>query len=76
MRCKSPKSAHLLLLVVSTAFLGSDPASSQTPPQSGVLLLQSQADADRKSAGCVTCHTSTDSATMHSTGTVRLEVVQ
>ena len=37
-----------------------------------VLLLQSQADADRKSAGCLTCHTATDSPTMHVTGTVRL----
>src|SRR5712664_1598440 len=37
-----------------------------------VLLVQSQADADRKSAGCLTCHTSTDSPTMHATGTVRL----
>ena len=37
-----------------------------------VLLLQSQADADRKSAGCLTCHTATDSPTMHATGTVRL----
>jgi hypothetical protein len=36
------------------------------------LLGQSQADADRKSAGCVSCHTATDSATMHLTGTVRL----
>ena len=37
-----------------------------------VLLLQSQADADRKSAGCLTCHTSTDTPTMHVTGTIRL----
>src|SRR5690349_11494487 len=37
-----------------------------------VLLLQSQTDADRKSAGCLTCHTATDSPTMHNTGTVRL----
>ena len=39
------------------------------------LLEQSQADADRKSAGCVSCHTTTDSATMHLTGTVRLGCV-
>jgi hypothetical protein len=37
-----------------------------------VLLVQSQADADRKSSGCLTCHTATDSPTMHITGTVRL----
>ena len=46
-------------------------AQSQPPPEN-ILLQQSQADADRKSSGCVTCHTSTDSATMHPTGTVRL----
>src|ERR1700722_15878627 len=39
------------------------------------LLEQSQAEADRKSSGCVSCHTTTDSATMHQTGTVRLGCV-
>ncbi len=33
---------------------------------------QSQAEADRKSAGCVSCHTSTDEPTMHPTKTVFL----
>ena len=46
-------------------------AASQAPaataqPATG-LNNQSQADADRKSAGCVTCHT-TDSASMHKDG--------
>ncbi|HLK33654.1 MAG TPA: hypothetical protein VKT29_11230, partial [Terriglobales bacterium] len=36
------------------------------------LLGQSQADADRKSSGCISCHTATDSPTMHTSGTVRL----
>jgi hypothetical protein len=45
---------------------------STAQEQSGVLLQQSQSDADRKSAGCLTCHTATDSPTMHSTGVVRL----
>ena len=45
-------------------------ASAQTSED--VLLLQSETDVDRKSAGCLTCHTSTDSPTMHATGTVRL----
>jgi len=40
-------------------------------PQAG-LLTQSQEEADRKSAGCVTCHTHTDEPTMHPTRTVRL----
>ena len=47
------------------------PAQVEAAPEH-MLLLQSQADADRKSAGCLTCHTSTDSPTMHTTGTVRL----
>ena len=33
---------------------------------------QSKEEADRKSAGCVSCHTTTDSATMHATNTVFL----
>ena len=36
------------------------------------LLGQSQEEADRKSAGCVSCHTQTDAPTMHTTGTLRL----
>jgi LVIVD repeat len=36
------------------------------------LMGQSQADADGKSAGCISCHTQTDEPTMHATGTVRL----
>ena len=36
------------------------------------LSKQSQADADRKSAGCITCHTTTDSPSMHTSTTVKL----
>ena len=36
------------------------------------LMGQTQADADRKSAGCISCHTQTDQPTMHATGTVLL----
>ena len=36
------------------------------------LMSQLQSDADRKSAGCISCHTQTDEPTMHATGTVRL----
>ncbi|MBZ5663740.1 MAG: hypothetical protein LAO30_03975 [Acidobacteriia bacterium] len=46
--------------------------SAPAQDSENVLLLQSQTDADRKSTGCLTCHTSTDSPTMHVTGTVRL----
>ena len=47
-------------------------AQSQADQHPDALLLQSQADADRKSSGCLTCHAATDSPTMHTTGTVRL----
>ncbi len=43
--------------------------ASQDAPSS---VGQSQEDADRKSAGCVSCHTSTDEPTMHPTKTVHL----
>ena len=63
MRSKSRKPAHLLLIALSLAILNLIPAHTQT--SADVLLLQSQAEADRKSAGCITCHTATDSATMY-----------
>ena len=43
-------------------------ARSQGP----TLLTQTQADADRKSAGCLSCHNGIDEPTMHPTRTVRL----
>ncbi|MFQ5656027.1 MAG: hypothetical protein ACE5G5_00630 [Candidatus Methylomirabilales bacterium] len=36
------------------------------------LSKQSQEEADRKSAGCITCHTKTDAPTMHMAKTVKL----
>src|SRR5665213_4486365 len=36
------------------------------------LMGQTQEEADRKSAGCISCHTQTDEPTMHATGTVRI----
>src|ERR1700681_733734 len=36
------------------------------------LRGQSQEDARRKSAGCISCHTATDEPTMHPTKTVQL----
>src|SRR5260370_42160932 len=36
------------------------------------LMGQTQEEADRKSAGCNSCHTQTDQPTMHATGTLRL----
>src|SRR5271170_3312967 len=38
-------------------------------------LGESQAEAGHKSTGCIACHGQTDSASMHTTGTVRLGCV-
>jgi hypothetical protein len=48
-----------------------DASSNSTAPLSG-LRGQSQEEAQRKSAGCVSCHTATDEPTMHPTKTVQL----
>src|SRR5271167_5221209 len=54
------------------AAAGQEPVSQPSAGMRLEKLEQSQADADAKSLGCVSCHTTTDSATMHLTGTVRL----
>lgn len=49
------------------------PALHAAEEKSGPSLIgQTQEEADRKSAGCVSCHTQTDQSTMHATGTLRL----
>jgi hypothetical protein len=52
------------------------PATSSPHPSqdatSGFFPGQSQEEADRKSTGCISCHTSTDEPTMHPTKTVHL----
>ncbi|MEP7353013.1 MAG: hypothetical protein ABI824_07250 [Acidobacteriota bacterium] len=49
-----------LILLVTRPLLPQDRAGS------------SQAEADSQSAGCVSCHTSTDAASMHASGTVHI----
>src|SRR5260221_14644083 len=74
MRAFSPHYRRLLacaiLLIVAAFIVQRTHAGTLREPvqQSG----QTQEQADAKSAGCITCHTSTDSVTMHPTGTVRL----
>ena len=51
----------------STPAVAAGQAAPANVQPSSSLNNQSQADADRKSAGCVTCHT-TDSASMHKEG--------
>ena len=59
------------LLVV---FLFALEHGSKAQPQSAqpTLITQTQAEADKKSAGCITCHAGIDEPTMHPTRTVRL----
>jgi len=45
---------------------------SSAQSEGPTLLTQTQAEADRKSAGCLTCHAGIDEPTMHPTRTVRL----
>ncbi len=78
----------LMLLVAVCLALAADSGSraqtEDSPPQQpqqqrNALQAspegQSQADVDRKNAGCVSCHTATDQPTMHPTGTVRLACI-
>lgn len=70
-------SAAILILCVlcASAFLlfvaaGSHSATIQEP--SSPVREQSQDEADAKSSGCISCHTSTDEPTMHPTRTVHI----
>jgi hypothetical protein len=57
-----------------TALLGTIALSQSGIPtqQSSPTYGESQEQADQRSIGCLTCHTATDSPTMHTTGTVHL----
>src|SRR2546422_11218455 len=45
---------------------------ARAPQESASVRGQSREEADRKSSGCISCHTSTDEPTMHPTKTVHL----
>src|ERR1700687_2933401 len=62
-------SAWVAAPVSSVALPISNQSSGQSSPD---LRGQSQGEADRKSSGCIGCHTSTDEPTMHPTKTVPL----
>jgi hypothetical protein len=65
-----------VLCVSALSFFLTIRASSNSPAKifqdSGSFRGQAQEDADRKSAGCISCHTSTDEPTMHPTKTVHI----
>src|SRR5215472_14291850 len=50
----------------------SDEKPQRSPAALPDLAGQSQAEVDAKSSGCISCHSSTDSSTMHVSTTVRL----
>ena len=59
--------ALILLLLLCGALAGAARADAPPAPQK-----QSPAEAQLKSAGCMSCHTTTDSLTMHSSPGVNL----
>ena len=66
------------LLIAGSAFvlmfgyaIRSD-APSLEAAEPAQLTMQSPAQADSQSAGCITCHTSTDEPSMHPSGTVKI----
>ncbi|MDP2241610.1 MAG: hypothetical protein Q8K18_15815 [Burkholderiales bacterium] len=63
--------ATLFLLTASILSLANGPAPLQ-PASPPAPEKQSQADADRQSAGCITCHTASDRHTMHANPAVVL----
>ena len=56
----------------SSAQTPPSPSPGNDNPSQSLRLSQTQQEADDKSAGCQSCHTATDSKTMHLTNTVRL----
>src|SRR6202165_4870309 len=66
----------IVLCVSALSFVFAIRASSNPPakvPQASAPFRgQSKAEADRKSSGCIYCHTSTDEPTMHPTKIVHL----
>ena len=55
----------LCLSAVGFAAEGEQPRHIDYPSYPPAPVKQEQSDADRKSAGCVSCHTASDAATMH-----------
>src|SRR4051812_5908973 len=61
-----------LALCIGIVWPAPRPALAQSE---GKLWQQPKGEVDRKSHGCITCHTKTDSASMHPTETVHLGCV-
>ena len=77
LRKLSPSSLRILCALCVSALclffsLRSSLRANPSQESSGVFRGQSQEEADSKSTGCISCHTSTDEPTMHPTKTVHL----
>src|SRR6185295_6243070 len=70
-RARAALGAGLLAILVAIVVVACSQAPRHGVPvpdlvtQAGDLKKQSEQDVARKSAGCVSCHTQTDSKTMH-----------
>ena len=62
----------LLSALPLTRVESNDEKPQRSPAALPDLAGQTQAEADAKSSGCISCHSSTDSASMHISATVRL----
>jgi hypothetical protein len=62
----------LFALSLVLLFLGTRTLSETAAAQEQIVRGQPQEEADRKSAGCITCHTATDEPTMHPSKAVHL----
>ena len=68
MRILSVKLATTLIVLTSVSLMaaeGEHPRSIDYPDYPPAPVKQDQGEADRKSAGCASCHTSSDAVTMH-----------
>ena len=70
-------SLAVLGALVALVVMGCTRAAPRTPiaevvQAAGELSKQSDADVQKKSAGCLSCHTKTDAPTMHEAGSVKL----
>src|ERR1700687_5478996 len=71
----SLRTCSVLCVAALSFFLALHASSNppaRAPQEAGPFRGQSQEEADRKSSGCISCHTSTDEPTMHPTKTVHL----
>jgi hypothetical protein len=64
--------ATLCLSAAGFASEGEQPRHIEYPVYPPAPVKQEQSDADRKSAGCISCHTASDAATMHVSNAVVL----